>query len=203
MKTTLFRPVNLDELMLIQQSGWKAFPPRLVHQPIFYPVTNVEYARQITVEWNLPTYYNGFVTAFDLSNQYLKQFKIEKVGLDMHTELWVPAEQLDEFNAELIDGISVIEGYSKIPSTFYFHLNAILEMDEDKVLLQGQMLNPNYKLNVNDLFLINGCPMMPFHFVNKVDGGNPSSNFVNFLLINGSDHKHFAENRVYELKLQV
>jgi len=45
--TTLCRPVGPEELALIEASGWKAFPPRLPEQPIFYPVTNLAYARQI------------------------------------------------------------------------------------------------------------------------------------------------------------
>ena len=31
----------------MEASGWKAWPPRLADQPIFYPVTNEAYARQI------------------------------------------------------------------------------------------------------------------------------------------------------------
>jgi hypothetical protein len=30
----------------------RAFPPRLPEQPIFYPVTNEEYAKQIAKDWN-------------------------------------------------------------------------------------------------------------------------------------------------------
>jgi hypothetical protein len=44
--TTLYRPVGQEELDLIQSGGYRAFPPRLPHQPIFYPVLNEEYATQ-------------------------------------------------------------------------------------------------------------------------------------------------------------
>lgn len=37
---TLWRPVGKEELQLIEASGWRAFPPRLPDQPIFYPVLN-------------------------------------------------------------------------------------------------------------------------------------------------------------------
>jgi hypothetical protein len=41
MKTlTLYRPVGAQELALIEQSSWRAFPPRLPAQPIFHPVLN-------------------------------------------------------------------------------------------------------------------------------------------------------------------
>lgn len=33
-------------------SGTRDFSPRLPHQPIFYPVNNVEYAIQIARDWN-------------------------------------------------------------------------------------------------------------------------------------------------------
>lgn len=36
--TILYRPVGRKELDLIKESGFKRFPPRLFHQPIFYPV---------------------------------------------------------------------------------------------------------------------------------------------------------------------
>jgi len=71
----LYRPMNIEELSLIEDSGWTKFPPRLFHQPIFYPVTNVEYARQITQEWNIPSYGNGFVVSFNMDIDYLSQFK--------------------------------------------------------------------------------------------------------------------------------
>ncbi|MBC8141560.1 MAG: ADP-ribosylation/crystallin J1, partial [Armatimonadetes bacterium] len=35
---TLYRPVGQRELDLIAASGYRAFPPRLPEQPIFYPV---------------------------------------------------------------------------------------------------------------------------------------------------------------------
>jgi len=42
--TTLYRPVGQEELNLIRDGGYREFPPRLQHQPIFYPVLNEEYA---------------------------------------------------------------------------------------------------------------------------------------------------------------
>lgn len=43
----LYRPVGTAELELISSSGYKKFPPRLPEQPIFYPVLNEKYAREI------------------------------------------------------------------------------------------------------------------------------------------------------------
>ncbi len=114
MKTrTLYRPVNKAELDLIEASGWKAFPPRLPEQPIFYPVLNQQYAEEITVKWNLPFYGNGYVVRFEVEAEYASQFKEETVGGAHHTELWVPAEQMEEFNSNIIGTIDIVSSYTK------------------------------------------------------------------------------------------
>jgi hypothetical protein len=108
---TLFRPVGPKELALIEQSGWKEFPPRLPEQPIFYPVMNEEYAIQIARDWNVPASGSGFVTKFAVLKDYLKKFKIENVGGPIHNELWVPAEELDEFNNNIVGVIEVTQRF--------------------------------------------------------------------------------------------
>jgi hypothetical protein len=109
----LFRPVGLHELRLIAASKFSAFPPRLPDQPIFYPVTNFEYARQIAEGWN--TKYNnppcGFITKFAVSDEYIKQFEIRIVGARENTELWIPAENLTEFNANILGKITIEAEY--------------------------------------------------------------------------------------------
>lgn len=106
--TTLFRPVNAVELELIKQSGYTAFPPRLPDQPIFYPVCNFEYARQITVDWNLPAYGNGYVTAFDVNDSFLSGYEIQNVGGTIHNEYWIPAEEMDAFNKNIEGPIRIV-----------------------------------------------------------------------------------------------
>lgn len=108
MQTTyLYRPVNQKELDLIKDSGWTKFPPRLPEQPIFYPVMNEEYAIQIARDWNVPAYGIGYVTRFAMKSDYLRKFKVENVGGSIHNELWVPAEELDEFNSNIVGLIEV------------------------------------------------------------------------------------------------
>ena len=102
--TLLYRPVNQQELDLIAASNWRCFPPRLPEQPIFYPVLNEEYAIQISRDWNVPYYGVGYVVRFAVDSVYLAQFAVQNVGDPMHNELWVPAEQLAEFNQH-IDGL--------------------------------------------------------------------------------------------------
>ncbi len=110
--TVLFRPVGKLELDLIHESGFKCFPPRLSHQPIFYPVLNQDYADQIARDWNTKdaaSGYLGFVTRFCVKKSFLDRYEIKTVGAQHHhEEYWIPAEDLDEFNANLVGLIEVI-----------------------------------------------------------------------------------------------
>lgn len=99
--TFLYRPVNQQELDLVTAAGWRQFPPRLPEQPIFYPVLNEEYAIQISRDWNVPHYGVGYVVRFAVDSGYLTKFPIQNVGDRQHDELWVPAEELPEFNRHI------------------------------------------------------------------------------------------------------
>jgi hypothetical protein len=109
--TTLYRPVGPEELALIEQSGWKKFPPRLPEQPIFYPVMNEEYAIQIARDWNVPASGSGYVTKFAVNTAYLSKFEIQNVGGEIHNELWVPAEELEVFNSNIAGLIEVTKEF--------------------------------------------------------------------------------------------
>lgn len=115
MKTkTLYRPVGLKELELITVSNFTKFPPRLSWQPIFYPVLNEAYAIEIATKWNLDdegSGYAGFVTAFEIDAGYISSFKVENVGGPIHNELWIPAEELETFNAYIIGEIKITKMY--------------------------------------------------------------------------------------------
>lgn len=107
----LFRPVNKAELDLIEKSSWKEFPPRLKEQPFFYPVLNIEYARQISKEWNIPAYGSSYIVKFEVNTDYINKFEIKAVGNKVHSELWIPAEELSEFNKNIIGKIELIESH--------------------------------------------------------------------------------------------
>ena len=110
--TTLFRPVGLNELSLIWDSGMREFPPRLPHQPIFYPVTNVQYATQIARDWNTKDgSFAGFVTEFEVDDPYMAAFQPHIVGSSLHSEYWIPAERLRDFNTALQGTIRVHSAY--------------------------------------------------------------------------------------------
>lgn len=107
---TLYRPVGAKELEFIERSGFRAFPPRLPEQPIFYPVTNEAYAVQIARDWNarLNADRAGFVTRFRVAKSFLDKYERKVVGDSEHEEYWIPAEELAEFNENIIGLIEVI-----------------------------------------------------------------------------------------------
>ncbi len=109
---TLYRPVGAEELALIAAAEYRAFPPRLPEQPIFYPVTNEGYATQIARDWNTRHgSRQGFVTRFLVEADYAARFERQVVGGREHEELWVPAEELAEFNSHIIGAIEVIASF--------------------------------------------------------------------------------------------
>jgi hypothetical protein len=111
----LFRPVGKKELELIERSGFKEFPPRLFHQPIFYPVLNQEYAEKIARDWNTKTAasdYAGYVTRFRVRRDFLARYSVQTVGTrSLHEEYWIPSEDLDAFNQNLVGLIEVISEF--------------------------------------------------------------------------------------------
>lgn len=101
----LYRPIGYRELELIANSNFLAFPPRLPSQPIFYPVLNLEYGIQIAKDWNTSDPNSGFAG-------FVTQFEIQIVGSSqVHQELWIPAEDLAEFNRHILGKIAVVAAY--------------------------------------------------------------------------------------------
>ena len=106
---TLYRPVGQAELDLILETG--KFPPRLPGQPIFYPVVHLEYAEQIARDWNTQDSASGFVgyvTKFEVKAAFLERYEIKTVGAKTHQEYWIPAEDLEEFNDNIVGPITTV-----------------------------------------------------------------------------------------------
>jgi hypothetical protein len=99
---TLWRPVGLAELELIKQSGMRALPPRLPEQPIFYVVTTAASAIKIARDWNVPASGSGFVTCFEVAKDFLDRYELHVAGGKAFQEYWIPAEDLDAFNAAIV-----------------------------------------------------------------------------------------------------
>ena len=104
----LYRPVGPKELTLIVASGYRTVPPRLPEQPIFYPVLNEEYARQIARDWNVKASGAGYVTRYAVRKEFAGRYPTHRVGGSTHEELWIPAEELAEMNRHIMGLIEVI-----------------------------------------------------------------------------------------------
>lgn len=113
---TLFRPVGPAELELIRQSGFARFPPRLPEQPIFYPVVQQAYAEKIAREWNVNESGEGYVTRFHVRAEHLARYPEQLAGGRAHTEYWVPAEELEAFNAALVGPIEIVARFTATPT---------------------------------------------------------------------------------------
>lgn len=108
---TLWRPVGPAELRLIEEADMKAFPPRLPEQPIFYPVTTEDYAVKIARDWNVAASGAGFVTRFRVRRDYLSRYEVQNAGGSAHQEYWIPAEDMDTFNAAIVGRIEVTQEF--------------------------------------------------------------------------------------------
>jgi hypothetical protein len=107
--TILWRPVGPAELELLTASAMRRWPPRLPDQPIFYPVLNEPYARQIAEEWNVPASGSGFVTRFEVATTFARRYPTRQAGGPQHLELWIPASDIDDVNRHLRGRIDVVD----------------------------------------------------------------------------------------------
>lgn len=109
----LFRPTGRREMELVAETGWRAWPPRLPDQPIFYPVLTFDYAEKTARDWNskgAPPENEGFVLRFRIAED-LAQYPVQEAGGAAHRELWVPAEELDAFNDGIVGLIECVAAY--------------------------------------------------------------------------------------------
>jgi hypothetical protein len=110
---TCYRPTGPKELALVRESGFRRWPPRLPEQPIFYPVCNEEYAIQIARDWNAPHDGAGYVTRFEVRRAFMDPYPVQTVSAGTHTEWWIPAEDLNALNENIVGLIEVIHQFTK------------------------------------------------------------------------------------------
>ena len=108
---TLYRPTGQKELDLVEATYWKRWPPRLTEQPIFYPVTNEAYAIEIAEKWNTRNGGVGYVTRFHVRASFLSHYEVQQVGGKQHTEYWIPAEDLETLNDNIVGTIEVLHRF--------------------------------------------------------------------------------------------
>jgi hypothetical protein len=108
---TLWRPTGPKELELVAASGYRRWPPRLPEQPIFYPVLSENYARKIARDWNVRDSGVGYVTKFSVTRDFLDHYEVQQVGGRTILEYWIPAEDLESLNDNIVGVIEVIAEY--------------------------------------------------------------------------------------------
>ena len=108
---TLWRPTGPEELALVEASGWREWPPRLPDQPIFYPVLNEDYAVRIARDWNVKASGVGHVTRFEVVKEFLDRYDVQQAGGQTILEYWIPAEDLDELNRNIVGLIEVTQEF--------------------------------------------------------------------------------------------
>ena len=55
----------------------------------------------------------GYVTRFSVRRSFMAKYEIQKVGGGHHTEWWVPADELEQLNDNIVGSIEVIGAYRK------------------------------------------------------------------------------------------
>lgn len=182
----LYRPAGLRELLRIFETDMTAFPPRLPEQPIFYPVLNAPYASQIASRWNTRSGdLAGYVTQFDLDGKYAGRFEPHIVGSREHAELWVPAEELTEFNQHIQGKITVIEAYFGEDFHGFIPTDAGGLRGKDAIgqfkaleVTRGYSIPDfliTFKLNYQTIFSTSrsGCSMTSLSFTSRTSGAIP------------------------------
>lgn len=164
MDISLFRPVGLHELALMWDMRMRGFPPRLAHQPIFYPILTLDYAGQIARDWNTTDEKSGFagyVSAFSVDGNYLSKFQQRKVGSSLHIEFWIPAEDVDSFNTAIRGQISVQSGYFG-PQFIGYISNSLEGEKKDAVAQLLALLDVHDKAKTNPIYKISLDPKSVF-----------------------------------------
>lgn len=53
----------------------------------------------------------GFVLRFEVDAEFARRYPVQIVGSSKHKELWVPAEELEEFNRHIVGKIAVVSEF--------------------------------------------------------------------------------------------
>lgn len=66
---------------------------------------------KIARDWNVPSSGSGFVTRFEVRKDYLDQYDVQQAGGKAHEEYWIPADDIDAFNAAIVGTIEVVRSF--------------------------------------------------------------------------------------------
>ncbi len=136
----LWRPIGEQELGKIEASGMRAFPVTTRHEPIFFPVHSFEYADKIARSWNSVEedyQFLKFIVMFSLTDKFLARYATQSACEGRYVEYWIPPEDLDEVNENIIGQIEVVAEYKKASRISRPVHAAIHDADLENVLLSA------------------------------------------------------------------
>jgi hypothetical protein len=107
---TLYRPIDVREMALVQDADWRAFPPRSRGQPNLCPLPNQADAAQLARDWKVKAGGAGFVTRFAVNAAYLRELQAQSEA-DARLDYWIAREELPRFNENIVGKIEVIEAF--------------------------------------------------------------------------------------------
>jgi hypothetical protein len=114
-KITLYRPVEIDELARIFDSGMRAIPFNRPDFPACYAaMTDFDLASQIARDFSKTSALKaGYVVSFTIDSDSASQYEHELGGEKErdYRILWVPPEELDTFNGHIEGLIEVDAAY--------------------------------------------------------------------------------------------
>lgn len=76
-------------------------------------MTNEEYACEIASKRNVPESGSGYVTRFSVRRSFMDRYEIHQVGAAHHAEWWIPAEDLDDLNDNIVGTIGLIATFGR------------------------------------------------------------------------------------------
>lgn len=109
----LYRPVSKSELALVEKSDFSEFPPCSPEEPTFYPTLSKKEATKIArgrIAKQTPDKL-AYVTKFEVKKDFLVNYEVQIGGGKPHLEYWIPAEDLEEFNRNIVGKIKVISEF--------------------------------------------------------------------------------------------
>lgn len=67
---------------------------------------------KIARDWNVPASGAGYVTRFQVKQDFLARYDVQEAGGRAHLEYWIPAEDLADFNAAIAGLIEVVRSFA-------------------------------------------------------------------------------------------
>ncbi len=103
---TVFYPVDPDELLVIEESGWRRFGPRRPDQPVLTLTLGWDHARRLADVGNR----RRPVIRCNVRTEFLNRYPVETAGDPARQEYRIPAGHIDGLNEALVGSIEVADG---------------------------------------------------------------------------------------------